>query len=154
MSDHLYDSDFYAWTQEQAARLRRAAAERINVDVDWENVAEEIESMGRSDKREIESRLEELLLHLAKLAWSPDANPRRGWKLSVAKQRAGIARRIEESPSLKHYPGEALAKCWTDARRQAEVDLDRSDDSLPAACPWDLKTQILDADWLPEHPVA
>lgn len=154
MSDRLHDTDFYAWTQEQAARLRRAAAERVNADVDWENIAEEIESMGRSDKREIESRLEELLLHLAKLAWCADENPRRGWRLSVAKQRTGIARRTEESPSLRTYPAQALPGCWDDARRQAEADLSLPDNTLPAVCPWDLHGQILASDWLPDTPAA
>lgn len=155
MSDRLlHDTDFFAWTQEQAARLRQAAAERVNANVDWENIAEEIESMGRSDKREIDSRLEELLLHLAKLAWCPDTNPRRGWRLSVTKQRTGIARRLGESPSLRAYPAGILPGCWDDARQQAEADLDLPDDTLPTRCPWDLHSQILAPDWLPDAPAA
>ncbi|MGQ9367462.1 DUF29 domain-containing protein [Azospirillum sp. ST 5-10] len=150
MGEPLYDTDFYAWTREQAERLRRAARERVNADVDWENVAEEIESMGRSDRREIASRLEELLLHLAKLRWSPDVYPRRQWKVSVVKQRIGIAKRIKESPSLKHHPAEILGEAWSDARLLAEADLDLPDGSLPPACPWSLDDEVLQETWFPE----
>ena len=73
---NLYESDFFAWTQDQATRLKQAAAKRVNIDLDWKNLAEEIESMGGSERHEINNRLIELLFHLAKLAWSPDLPPR------------------------------------------------------------------------------
>lgn len=152
--DGLYDTDFYAWTQEQSRRLRAMAASRVNETIDWENVAEEIESMGRSERKEIKSRLEELLLHLLKLAHSPDAYPRRGWRVSIAKQRKGLAEAVIESPSLRRYPAEVLADVWPDACRQAEADLDLPENNLPSQCPWNLDSEILNTGWHPEPPNA
>ena len=148
----LHDADFNAWTQEQAARLRQAAHGRINDDLDWENLAEEIEGMGGSERGEIENRLIVLLNHLAKLAWSPDTPPRRVWRVTVSEQRRRLALRTRKSPSLRGYPAEVLGECWDIARPRAEVDLDVREGSLPAICPWDLTTQVLDDDWLPAAP--
>jgi len=148
----LHDADFNAWTQEQAARLRQAAHGRTNDDLDWENLAEEIEGMGGSERGEIESRLIILLIHLAKLAWSRDTPPRRIWRLTVAEQRRRLALRTRKSPSLRRYPAEVLTDCWDIARPKAEYELDLPEGDLPAACPWDLTTQVLDDDWLPPAP--
>lgn len=151
-ADPLHDSDFYAWTQEQAARLRAAAAQRVNADVDWENLAEEIESMGRSDRRELRHRLGELLLHLAKLGWSPDLYPRRKWQQSARNQRQAIAEALLESPSLAGVPAQVLAPAWEQARGMAEAVLALPENTIPRDCPWTLNGQILNADWFPEAP--
>ncbi|MEI6985578.1 MAG: DUF29 domain-containing protein, partial [Rhodospirillaceae bacterium] len=123
MSASLYRTDYHAWTQDQAARLRQAAVERINTDLDWDNLAEEIEGMGGSERREIHSRLIELLFHIAKLAWSPDTAPRADWTVSVLNQRDGIAFVIKDSPSLTRYPGEVFEVCWSKARKRTAVAL-------------------------------
>jgi len=70
-----YDEDFYAWTQEQATLLRSRQFSQVDI----ENVAEELESMGRSDKRQIDSRLEVLLTHLLKWEHQPE-NRGRSWR--------------------------------------------------------------------------
>jgi len=147
-----YDTDFYAWTQAQAEALRRLGRERINTPdaVDWENVAEEIESMGRSDKREIESRLDVLLQHLLKLAYSADTAPRSGWMETVDEQRDQLSRRLRESPSLRRYPKEILMEMYPAARRKAQRDA--SVRTLPPICPFDLDSQILNSDWFPDAP--
>ena len=149
---NLYESDFFAWTQDQATRLKQAAAKRVNIDLDWKNLAEEIESMGGSERHEINNRLIELLFHLAKLAWSPDLPPRADWTVSVLNQRDGIADLVAKSPSLRRYPAEILADCWTRARRRTAVALSLPIARLPDGCPWDLETQVLDEDWLPSAP--
>jgi len=142
--------DFYRWTRDQAARLRQLALDGGVPGLDGRNLADEIETLGRLDRREIERRLVELLEHLARLAWSSDEPPRRAWRLAVEEQRNGIAERIEDSPSLQVYPLIVLAKCWDIARRRTEVALDLPDDSLPARCPWHLEEDILNPAWLPE----
>src|SRR3954470_5735337 len=74
--DSLYDRDFFLWTQEQAEALRRAAREGSNLPLDWENLAEEIESLGRSFKNSLQSRIAQIIIHLWKLACSPATEPR------------------------------------------------------------------------------
>ena len=108
MATQLYETDFYSWTQEQATKLRRLQAERVNLDLDVENILEEIESLGRSDHRQLRSRLEEICIHLLKLQFALHWESRRLWKNSVRGQRRGLARLLEESPSLKRRLDEAL----------------------------------------------
>src|SRR4051812_49650097 len=87
----LYERDFYLWTQRQAAELRHAAAQRTNLPLDLENLAEEVESLGKSDRRAVVSYLIKLIEHLLKLAYSPAQYPRSGWRKSVRKARRGLA---------------------------------------------------------------
>ena len=84
----LYDRDFLLWTKDQAAALRRAKG--ANLPLDWENLAEEIESLGISQRTALRSQLRRILRHLFKLEASPRAEPRRGWKESVRGARAEI----------------------------------------------------------------
>jgi DNA polymerase III delta prime subunit len=72
-ADTLYDEDFVVWTERQAEILRRLAREGSNLPLDWDNLAEEVESLGKSDRREVESYLERILEHLIKLRYSPSA---------------------------------------------------------------------------------
>ena len=144
-----YDNDFYGWTQEQAAKLRRLLAERANLDLDFENIAEEIDSLGRSDYRQLRSRLEEICIHLLKLHYSLSWEPRRGWKNSVDGQRYSLARLLAESPSLKRRLPEALAEGYEDALRHFD---DRKLISLtmpmhlPGLSPFSLE-DVLKDDW-------
>ena len=117
MSD--YDTDFYAWTQAQAAALR--AKKWLALDVD--NLAEEIESLGRSDRRAITHQLERLLLHLLKWVYQAGQLPRygRSWRRSIYQARTAIADLLEESPSLRDYPAQRLALAYQRARQQAAI---------------------------------
>src|SRR4051812_17935973 len=106
-----YDSDFYAWSQDQAARLRE---ERPN-SIDWENVAEEIGSLGGSEKRAIRSNLAVAVIHLLKWAYQP--TKRTGsWRASIVEHRDRKAEDLKSSPSLRRYPGEILARVYEYAR--------------------------------------
>ncbi|HLB99535.1 MAG TPA: DUF29 domain-containing protein, partial [Acetobacteraceae bacterium] len=96
MSNSLYDRDFYAWANEQAALLR---AGRL-AEADLENIAEEIESMGRSEKRELNSRLRVLLMHLLKWRHQPMLRSKR-WSNTIAAQRDDIVDHLADNPSLK-----------------------------------------------------
>jgi Domain of unknown function DUF29 len=120
-----YDSDLVLWSREQADLLRRmGVGERVNDDqVDWENVAEEIESLGNSGRRDLSNRTQTILRHLIKLAVSPANQPRAGWKRTVVEQRSQIARRLKDSPSLRQLVPAAIAEEMADARALALLDL-------------------------------
>ena len=97
----LYEQDFVRWTEAQAANLRQAGAARANLPLDWDNLAEEVESLGRSQRRELRSRIAVVIEHLLKLARSPAEEPRAGWIETIARERAEIERLLEDSPSLR-----------------------------------------------------
>jgi hypothetical protein len=147
MSDPLYETDFYTWTQTQAAALR--AKDWAALDI--ENVAEEIESLGRSDRRAITHQLERLLLHLLKWVYQPQERARRGrsWGGSIRQARQAIADLIEESPSLRDLPAERLARAYTRARLQAMEQTGLPLATFPERCPW-LPDQLQDEDFFPE----
>ena len=117
MATRLYETDFYGWTQEQAGRLRRLLDERAILDLDIEHILEEIDSLGRSDYRQLVSRFEEIAIHLLKLHYSTMLDCERLWKNSVRGQRNRIARLLKQSPSLRPRLGEALADGYEDALR-------------------------------------
>jgi len=98
MTAATYETDFYLWTQEQADLLRQGQFNRV--DLDLENIAEEIESMGKRDRRSVSSYLQNVLLHLLKWRYQPE---RRGasWRMSIRNGRYQVRRLISESPSLK-----------------------------------------------------
>lgn len=152
--DAGYDSDFYAWTIAQAAAVRRAGELRPNQDVDWENVAEEIEALGRNDLDTVFSHLETIIEHLLKLAYSPAGYPRRGWGLTVDKARVNMRRKLTRT--LRRKLRDEFPDAWRNGRKYAAAGLAEdglSADSLPADCPWTFD-QLLDDDFQPpETPV-
>jgi Domain of unknown function DUF29 len=137
----LYETDFYRWTQAQADALRRGALNEI----DWENVAEEIESLGRSEKKEIRSRLMVLLAHLVKWKYQP-TNQCPSWRASIREARNEIGLILDDNPSLRAFPAEAMAKAYERGLASARDETGIAD--LPEACPWTID-QVLDADFLP-----
>lgn len=146
-----YDADFLAWTEEQARLLREASRERINASIDWENVAEEIESMGRSEVRAVESALVRVIEHLLKLELSPVAEPRGGWRRTVREQRDQANDALDASPSLLGRLD--LSKAYRRGRSYAVDGLEQdriTADQLPADCPYALDT-LLDPDWWPAN---
>ena len=139
-----YDQDFFAWTHEQAASLR--AGDWNSVDLT--HLIEEIEGMGRSEKRALESRLAVLLQHLLK--WSLQAE-RRGtsWQLTIDIQRDAIADLLHDNPSLRANLDEVLAHAYAKARRYAATETSLPLVNFPSACLWTTK-QVLAHDFLPE----
>jgi uncharacterized protein DUF29 len=126
-----YDQDFVAWLEDQARRARRGEAGEL----DLENIAEELEGMARGDRREIRNRLIVLLLHLLKYS----AQPRRrssGWLSTIGEQRSRIATVIDDSPSLRPFPGSILDQCYVDARSRAALETGLSESSFPERCPF------------------
>ncbi|HDZ75632.1 MAG TPA: DUF29 domain-containing protein [Aurantimonas coralicida] len=144
----LYERDFYAWTQDQAAKLRARASFDNRGDVDWDHAAEEIEGVGASEKREIRSRLKTLLVHLLKWRFQPGKR-KGGWEATIGEQRERIAMVIEDSPSLRSFPGEALASAYVLARRKAIEETELPEEAFPLACPFTID-QILDETFYPE----
>jgi hypothetical protein len=140
-----YEMDYYAWSADQAARLRRSKP----ADIDWENVAEEVESLGRSDKRAIGSDLKIVLEHLIKWRFQPDKRTS-SWSDSIEEHRDRILRIIEDSPSLADAPREMLAREYQRARRKALRDTKLPPASVPTLCPFTID-QVLDPDFLPEE---
>lgn len=139
-----HDRDFHAWALHNARLLREGAFNQL----DAEQIAEELEAMGASERRELLNRLQILILHLIKFQYQPE---RRGksWLLTINHQRTAIERLLEQSPSLRQLlDDETLAKVYGKAVRDTviETDLDRL--LFPLDCPYRLE-QILDEDWFP-----
>lgn len=122
-NETLYEIDFVAWTEQQAEALRRAARDRANAPLDWENLAEEIESLGRSDRREAESHVENIVAHLLKLGCSPADWPRAKWKRETDGFRRQLSRVLRDSPSLRGKLPEMIAEAWPAALRELEMGL-------------------------------
>lgn len=153
MATQLYETDFHEWSLSQAAVLRRMARDRVNTELDLDNLAEEVESMAGSDRRELASRLQIILIHLIKLAYCFYPDPRQTWTDSVRGQRSSLDILFEQSPSLRRLADDALAKAWPKALEQAECEtIDLSMDVLPRANPFPLE-RVLDHRYIPEPPV-
>jgi Domain of unknown function DUF29 len=136
-----YDTDVYEWTKEQADALRRRATNEL----DWDNLAEEIESLGRGDRRRIKSLLEILILHLLKWKYQPEWQCG-SWRGSILEARHRLEDLLEESPSLRPLPAEHLPKAYARGRQKALAEIGLY--PLSEACPWTID-QILDKDFLP-----
>lgn len=144
MSDPtLYDHDFYAWANEQAALLR---AGKLDV-ADIAHIAEEIESMGKTEKRELISRLVVLLLHLLKWQYQPE---RRGasWEATIRNQRLDIEEHLADNPSLKARLPEAIQAAYERARNSATAETGLARSTFPTACPWGFDA-IINAEFWP-----
>ncbi|HEY6518035.1 MAG TPA: DUF29 domain-containing protein [Roseiarcus sp.] len=138
----LHDNDFYAWSLEQAALLR---AGRVG-EADLATIAEEIESMGKTEKRELVSRLTVLLLHLLK--WSRQPSHRgKSWRLSIANARNEIIDHLEDNPSLKSVLDSAMEQAYRSARLKAAIETEFDEDAFPERCPWSFARAMDEAFW-------
>jgi hypothetical protein len=145
-----YDDDFFAWTQHQAMVLRTMAV--ADNRFDRENLAEEIEDLGKSERDAVRSQIRRIIEHLLKLAYSPAQEPRFDWMASIAEARATLGDKI--SPTLRRDAEAVLAKLYRDGRRQAELSLraygeDQVAEALPQSCPYSLD-DICREDWYPD----
>ncbi len=123
--DGLYEADTLLWSTHQAALLRRRAAGKLvnESDIDWANVAEEIEHLGNSLRRELASRISTILIHLMKLQASPATDRRRGWVETILQQRGEIPRVLKEAPSLRPAIATVLAEETDAARKRTRLSL-------------------------------
>lgn len=139
-----YDNDFYGWTIEQAALLKSGQWQQIDID----NLIEEVESMGRSEKRALESRLVVLLAHLLKWQYQ---SIRRGksWHLTIKGQRANCRDVLADNPSLKNKLNDIFINAYEKAKIEAAKETDLEESTFPTDCPYTL-AQIFDNNFYPD----
>lgn len=138
-----YETDFYAWTQEQAELLRTG---RTN-EIDLTNMIEEIETMGRSERRALETSMGRLLQHLLKWQFQPMLRSR-SWALTIRNQRRELEKILRDNPSLKSKLAEIFSEAYVTARGWAEAETGFSEATFPAHCPWTLE-EVIQPDFLP-----
>jgi hypothetical protein len=139
----LYEQDFYAWANQQAALLRAGQLPAADI----EHIAEEIESMGKTEKRELISRLTVLLLHLLKWQFQPGLRSS-SWRATIRIQRDDLADHLQDNPSLKAKLDEAIASAYRKALIAAGAETGLPDSTFPNACPWRFES-IMDAEFWP-----
>lgn len=147
MSANLYNNDFHGWTRQQAELLKSGRLSELDV----EHLIEEIESMGASERNQLQNRLRILLAHLLKWQYQSDFRGR-SWSATIEEQRLSLKDLLEENPSLKPHVGERLRKAYALAVLLAvrETNLDKS--TFPKECPY-TPDQIFDFNYLPENHV-
>jgi uncharacterized protein DUF29 len=116
-----YDTDIALWSEHQAALLRRRAAGQLvnDADLDWPNIAEEIEALGRSERSSLRSKITTVIEHLMRLQASPATAPRRGWKATILRARGDIGDLLKDSPSLRPL----VAAMVVEQTQRAQKDL-------------------------------
>jgi hypothetical protein len=144
VTETRYETDFYAWLQTQAAHLR--AKEWNGLDID--NLAEELDTLGRSERNAVWSHLRILLLHMLKWAYQPERRGR-SWRRSILLARQHLNRRLQDSPSLWPELPTFVVEAYADARHLAVVETDLPITAFPEACPW-TPDQLQDEAFLPE----
>ncbi|NBC31132.1 MAG: DUF29 family protein [Alphaproteobacteria bacterium] len=142
----LYDIDYYAWTQDQAARLRTLAGDNR---IDAAHLAEEIEDLGKSELHAVESYVERVLEHFLKIEFSGMADPQKGWRREITGFRMRLRKRL--TASMRRWIRDEFEDAYWQACRKAIKSLNNStfEDRLPPDCPYTLD-QVLDPDWFPE----
>ena len=141
---NTHETDFYSWTQEQAALLKQGRY----MEADYEHLIEELESMGRSEKRELENRLAVLLAHLLK--WQYQQQKRTSsWEVTVETQRQDVQDVLLDNPGLKSTIGETMVRAYRKARAMATRETQLKPTVFPSVCPWPLE-QALGSDFWPD----
>lgn len=138
-----YNTDFYAWTKEQAQSLKAGQWAQLDI----ENLVEEIESLGRQERQQLINRLGVLLGHLLKWQYQPNYRSH-SWQATIREQRRRLRRLLEANPSLQPYLPEALQAGYEDGVDLAIQETNLPEETFPATCPYTLD-QALDADFLP-----
>lgn len=139
----LYEQDFYLWIENIVNQLKTGQL----LEVDWGNLIEEIESMGRSEKQALESNLIIVLLHLLKYKYQPDKRSN-SWLSSIYEHRRRLRKALKSSPSLKDYYTEVLEECYQDARQEAALETGLTLEVFPVVCPFTPEA-TLDSEFLP-----
>lgn len=145
-TSNLYERDIHAWTQQTAALLKQGRFQEIDV----EHLIEELDSMGRRDRRELVSRLKILLAHLLK--WQYQAPHRNSsWRGSILEQRLRIRDLLQDCPSLQPFMAEAVAAAYPDGAELASKETGLLHALFPKQAPYSL-SGLLDDDWFPDAP--
>lgn len=142
----LYQEDYYGWLQDNAQLIR----EKRFSEIDAENIVEELESMGKSEKRELSNRLTILLMHLLKWQYQTVKHST-SWRNTIAVQRIDIRELLEDSPSLRNEILDKIEIAYEKAKLAAEIETGIEKQKFPADCPFSFE-QILDEEFLPNEP--
>ena len=149
----LYEADYYAWTQQQAAELRKLAARRANTPIDAANLAEEVEDLGKSERDAVRSQVRRIIEHLLKLEFSRAAEPRAEWEESVIDARNTLADKL--TATLRRDAEANLRSLYEQARDKAAAGLRRHRErdaaaALPDTCPYALD-DVCRRGWYPTN---
>jgi hypothetical protein len=139
----LHELDFYAWTQQQVNLIKSGNL----VDVDFEHLLEEIESMGASERRELISRLAILLAHLLKWQYQPSFRGR-SWQLTIKEQRRQLQRHLKDNPSLHARLDEFIADSYIDSVLLAAKETGLDESAFPVQCPY-VEDDLLNSEFYP-----
>lgn len=140
---NLYEVDYLQWIETTVEKLRN----QDYSNVDWENLLEEIEDMGKSERRSLESNLIIVILHLLKWQFQPE-NRSGSWEGSIVEHRRRVKKAIKESPSLKPYLESIFAESYTEAVKQAKAETGLPLETFPQECPYSLPN-VIDDEFLP-----
>jgi hypothetical protein len=135
--DTLYEQDFVAWCEDTAAKLRNRDLENL----DFENLIEEIESLGKSDRRELRNRLMVLLAHILKRMYVNSPENFNGWEVTIVEQRKQLKGLLKDSPSLKPYLRDILAEVYADALDIVAPEYKQT--QFPQTWQFDVETDVL-----------
>ena len=143
-----YERDYYGWIQHNVLAIREGRLK----DVDWADVAEELEDIGKRERRALRSRLARLQAHLLKWSYQPERrrSSEHSWRATIEHARDSARELIEENPSLKPQLQELLSKAYRDALAQVVGETNLPKETFPAASPWSLD-QVLDEDFWPRQ---
>jgi hypothetical protein len=140
----LYQQDYYLWLENTAKTLREGKLTQLDIP----NLIEEIEAMGRSEKRAVFNNLKILLIHLLKYKYQ---QPKRSnsWRYTIREHRQRIEEAFEDSPSLKKYFSESFDKCYENARKLAADETGLPVNTFPSESPF-TPEETINSDYLPE----
>ena len=144
MNSTLYEQDYYLWLEQTAELLAKGQWNKVDVI----NLVEEIQDMGRNEKRALKSNLTIVLFHLLKYSYQPDRRTR-SWLLTIAEHRLRLKEQLKDSPSLQPYLELVFEESYIDAIRLAEAETGLPRTTFPIESPFTL-SQALDFDYLPE----
>jgi hypothetical protein len=140
----LYDRDYLEWVKSTLVQLRS----QDYISVDWQNLIEEIEDMGKRERRSMETNLVIVLLNLLKWEFQPQCRSG-SWKSSIIEHRRRIRKALEDSPSLKVYLGTMLTECYQSAVKQVKAEIQLSTETFSTRCPYNM-VEVLNDDFLPQ----
>jgi hypothetical protein len=143
MNKPLHDSDFFTWTRAQADALRR----RSGKELDWEFLAQELDALGSTEIRELESHYRVLQMHLVKWLLQPERRVR-SWRNTIMNQRDAIHDHIAMNPGFKPIEAEQFGRAYVKARRDASTEMDMDLELIPETPPFTLE-QAKDTAWWP-----
>lgn len=141
----LYDQDYYLWINKTVEQLSNNQFQEI----DLQNLIAELESMGRSEKRSVQSNLTVLLMHLLKYKYQPNQRSR-SWRSTIVEHRRRLLILFKDSPSLKGYGQEIFAECYQDARQDGATETQLKISVFPDECPFNLEV-VLRVDYLADE---